>query len=97
VDSIGLLFLIKFTEKPLRLFGLVGAVFCLIGSLILVLVLVQRLLGQGLADRPLLLLGVLLATVGVQLLALGLIGELIVHVTAPRQRLYRVKGEDRGS
>jgi hypothetical protein len=96
VDSLGLLFLIKFTEKPLRLFGLLGAVFSLGGALILVVVLVQRLLGQGLADRPLLLLGVLLATVGIQLLALGLIGELIVHVTAARQRLYRVKNEDHG-
>jgi hypothetical protein len=98
IDTLGMLFLLKFTEKPLRLFGLAGVMVGMLGTFILAVVFVQRLAGQGLADRPLLLLGVLLMTIGIQLLALGLIGELIVHVTASKRRLYRIKpaanGED---
>jgi hypothetical protein len=97
IDTLGLLFLLKFTEKPLRLFGLAGAGMGGLGALILGIVFLQRISGQGLADRPLLLLGVLLITVGIQLLALGLIGELIVYVTAPKRRLYRTKSTGRGS
>ncbi len=91
IDVMGLLFLLRFTEKPLRLFGLVGALVAMAGAAILAVIFVQRLAGQGAADRPLLLLGVLLATLGVQAIALGLIGEMIVHLNAPRRRGYRLR------
>jgi hypothetical protein len=93
IDVVGLLFLLRFTEKPLRFFGLVGAMLAVPGSVILAVVFVQRLGGQGLAERPLLLLGVLLTTLGVQAIALGLIGEMIVHLHASRRRGYRLRDE----
>jgi hypothetical protein len=92
IDIVGLLFLLRFTEKPLRFFGLVGATLAVPGFVILAIVFVQRLEGQALAERPLLLLGVLLATLGVQAIALGLIGEMIVHLHASRRRGYRLRG-----
>ena len=91
IDVMGLLFLLRFTDKPLRLFGLVGSVVTLGGAAILGVIFVQRLAGQGAADRPLLLLGVLLLTLGIQAIALGLIGEMIVHLNAPRRRAYRLR------
>jgi hypothetical protein len=91
IDVIGLLFLLRFTEKPLRFFGLIGSLAALPGALILAVVFVQRLQGQALADRPLLLLGVLLLTLGVQAIALGLVGEMIVHLHAARRRGYRLR------
>ena len=91
VDLVGILFLLRFTYKPLRFFGLLGGGLSLGGGLILVVLLVQRLMGQGIANRPLLLLGVLLFTLGVQVVALGLIGELIVHLHAPTRASYRVR------
>lgn len=91
VDVLGLLFLLRFTEKPLRFFGLLGSVLSLTGGLILAVLLVQRLAGQGIADRPLLLLGVLLLVLGVQAIALGLIGEIIVHLGAAQRPTYRVR------
>jgi hypothetical protein len=90
-DVLGLLFLFKFTDKPLRFFGLIGGGLAGIGSALLLVVLTQRLLGQPLANRPLLLLGVLLMTLGVQAVALGLIGEIIVHLSAVGRRRYRVQ------
>ncbi len=92
IDVVGLLFLLRFTDKPLRLFGLVGSVVAFVGGVILGVIFLQRLAGQGAADRPLLLLGVLLLTLGVQAIALGLIGEMIVHLSAPQRRAYRLRG-----
>lgn len=97
IDVMGLVFLLRFTEKPLRLFGLVGGVVALAGASILAVIFVQRLAGQGAADRPLLLLGVLLVTLGVQAIALGLIGEMIVHLSAPRRQAYRLRAAERRS
>ena len=51
---------------------------------------VQRLLGEPLADRPMLLVGVLLLVLGVQSVALGLIGEIVVHTSAKRRVNYRL-------
>ena len=91
LDVAAFFFLAKFTEKPLRFFGLVGSVCFGLGALTGVVLLVERLAGQGIADRPLLLLAVLLIALGVQLMGLGLVGEIIVHLRAPHRRAYRVR------
>jgi len=90
IDVLGLFFLLRFTEKPLRFFGMVGSLLALTGALTLLVVGIQRLGGQELADRPLLLLGVLLLVLGAQAIALGLIGEIIVHLHAAQRRTYRL-------
>lgn len=89
IDLLAVFFLLRFTWKPLRFFGLVGSALAGTGGLVLLILLVQRVGGQGIADRPLLLLGVLLLVLGVQAVALGLIGEIIVHLHAPSRSRYR--------
>jgi len=91
LDITTFFFLAKFTEKPLRFFGLVGSVFFLAGAVTGLVLLVDRLGGTGIANRPLLLLAVLLVALGVQLMGLGLVGEIIVHLRAPHRRAYRVR------
>lgn len=91
LDIVAFFFLAKFTEKPLRFFGLVGSVFLGSGAIITLVLLAQRIGGQGIANRPLLLLGVLLIALGVQLMGLGLVGEIIVHLRAPHRRAYRIR------
>lgn len=94
IDLLGLVFLLRFTEKPLRFFGLMGSAVLAVGALILGVMFIQRVTGdQGLADRPLLLLGVLCLVLGVQAIALGLIGEMIVHLHASRRSTYRLWDE----
>ncbi|MFW6088882.1 MAG: hypothetical protein ACODAB_03950 [Gemmatimonadota bacterium] len=95
IDVFGLFFLSRFTYKPLRFFGLIGTMLGAAGGTILFIMFLERLGGQGLADRPMLLLAVLLFTLGVQAVALGLIGEIIVHFNAPGRRPYRVADDDR--
>lgn len=91
IDVLGLFFLARFTFKPLRFFGMIGGILSMLGGGILAILLAQRVGGASLADRPLLLLGVLIFTLGIQAIALGLIGEIIVHFNAANRSPYRVQ------
>lgn len=90
VDLLGMYFLSRFTERPLRFFGLVGLLLAVPGGLTLVVLLLERLNGVGIANRPALLLGTLLLALGIQAIALGLVAEIIVHLSAPTRRSYRL-------
>jgi glycosyltransferase involved in cell wall biosynthesis len=83
LDVATMIFLAKFTEKPLRFFGLVGLGVAAVGALITLYLGLYRLLGFGsLANRPLLILGTLLLVIGVQALSIGLLGELVIFTHA---------------
>lgn len=91
LDIVSIFFLSRFTRHPLRLFGSVGSAFAALGALVLAVVGFQRVfLAQGLADRPILVLGALFFCVGVQLLTIGLLGELILFFHARNIRDYRI-------
>jgi hypothetical protein len=62
-----------------------------LGALTSLVLLAERIGGQAIANRPLLLLAVLLVALGVQLMGLGLVGEIIVHLRSPHRRAYRVR------
>ena len=92
VDVLSVFFLTRFTRRPLRFFGPAGAACTAAGLFGLTLVVVQRLLlGIPLAERPALILSSLLVALGLQVLAIGLIGELIVFIHARSMRQYRVR------
>jgi len=81
LDMATMIFLFKFTEKPLRFFGLVGLGMVALGALITLYLGLYRLFGFGsLANRPLLILGTLLLVLGAQALSIGLLGELVIYV-----------------
>lgn len=85
-------FLVRFTKKPLRFFGSVGFIAAAFGSLFVFVLVLQRLFyGVPLADRPALLLGSLLIVLGVQLFALGLLGELIIFSHAGQSKEYAIR------
>ena len=92
LDVLAIYFLTKFTRKPLRFFGLIGGSILLIGALIMFVLFIERVfLGVGLADRPILLLGSLLVVLGIQIIAVGLIGEIIIFAFAGEQQEYRIE------
>lgn len=83
LDVATMIFLFKFTEKPLRFFGLVGLGMAAVGGLITLYLGLYRLFGFGpLANRPLLILGTLLLVLGAQALSIGLLGELVIFTHA---------------
>jgi glycosyltransferase involved in cell wall biosynthesis len=92
LDMLTVFFLIRFTKKPLRFFGMVGSVLFGLGAVGLTVVVLERLFfGQPLADRPAMLLSALLLVLGVQIGALGLLGELIIFTHARALKEYRVE------
>jgi dolichol-phosphate mannosyltransferase len=91
LDILTVYFVTKFTRRPIRFFGSLGLALALPGLLLTAYLGVYRLLGLGsIADRPLLLLAVLLMVVGFQSLSLGLIGEVIIFTHARQLSQYRV-------
>jgi len=73
-------FLLNYSTRPLQIFGLVGIIAGGLGSLIVGYLGYVRLFEhQGIADRPLLLLGVMLLFIGVQLVTFGLLAELMAR------------------
>ena len=81
LDLLWIKFLMRFLHRPLQAFGGVGLALGAVGFLILAWLTYEKLaLGAEIGGRPLLLLGVLLALIGVQLVATGLIGELLTRI-----------------
>jgi glycosyltransferase involved in cell wall biosynthesis len=81
LDLLWIKFLMRFLHRPLQAFGGVGLALGLAGFLVLAWLTAEKLvLGRDIGGRPLLFLGVLLALIGVQLVATGLIGELLTRI-----------------
>lgn len=93
LDLLGVMFLTKFTLKPLRFFGSVGAVCSLSGGGILAYVVYQKLTmdNAGLWGRPIFLIAMMMLVVGVQIIGFGLVGEIIIYTQARHLREYRVE------
>jgi glycosyltransferase involved in cell wall biosynthesis len=91
LDIFTVFFLVRFTKKPLRFFGMVGASTFVIGALLVAYLAIDRLVFlHPLADRPALLLSSLLVVLGMQLFALGLLGELIIFTHARDIKDYQI-------
>ena len=80
LDLLTVKFLLSYSTRPLQIFGLIGLAAGSLGGLIVGWLAYVRLIErQGIADRPLLLLGVLLVFIGVQLVTFGLLAELMAR------------------
>jgi glycosyltransferase involved in cell wall biosynthesis len=92
LDIATVFFLVRFTKKPLRFFGMVGVSTFVIGAFLIAYLAIDRLIfGHPLAERPALLLASLLVVLGMQLLALGLLGELVIFTHARDIKDYQVE------
>jgi len=92
LDLLTIFFLIKFTKKPLRFFGLIGTGLFAAGAAGTIFVVIQRLfMDMALAQRPALILSSLLVVLGIQIIAIGLIGEIIIFTHAREMKEYRIE------
>lgn len=91
LDLLTIFFLVKFTKKPLRFFGLVGTTLFSLGVISSLYLIGERLFFDvSLADRPALFLSSLLIVLGVQIIAIGLIGEIIIFTHAKDLKEYKI-------
>jgi glycosyltransferase involved in cell wall biosynthesis len=94
LDLITVKFLQSFSTKPIQFFGPVGIISGFLGFLISLYLTIDKLFfGYDIGGRPLLLLGALLIIVGIQLIGMGILGEMIVRVYHESQRkpIYVIK------
>ncbi len=92
LDIITVIFLTNYSKKPIHFLGFVGALFTLTGAVIEIYLFVYRLLLLGpIAGRPLLLLGALLLVIGIQLISIGLLGEMIIFTHARDIKEYNIE------
>lgn len=100
LDLITVRFLQQYLTRPMQVFGLLGLVLFMLGVGINGWLAVEKLaFGHNLADRPLLLLGVLLIMIGVQLVSLGLLADVVsrTYHEAQNRRPYFVREIHRGT
>jgi glycosyltransferase involved in cell wall biosynthesis len=80
LDLVTVKFLMSYSTRPLQMFGLIGVPMGLAGFAITAWLSYQRLFGyESIANRPLLLLGVLLIFTGIQLVTMGLLAEIMAR------------------
>jgi glycosyltransferase involved in cell wall biosynthesis len=95
-DLITVRFLLRYMTRPLHFFGPPGLVGVSSGAIILLVLLIQKILYGThlfLEHGPLLVLGMILVLFGVQVLAIGLVGELLMrtYFEAHEKPVYRVE------
>ena len=92
LELISLFFLIKFTKKPIRFFGSSGLIIFSIGTLLGLILFIQRFFFDiALADRPIVLVSLLLIVFGILAFAIGLVGELIIFTHAKDIKDYVIE------
>lgn len=94
LDLLGVVFLTKFTHKPLRFFGSLGGLFAIVGGLLCGTLAVQHLVfdAEGpIISRSVFLIGLLLFVLGVQIVGFGLVAEIIIFTQARNLRQYRIE------
>ena len=78
-DMFTMLFLSRYSRRPLHFFAPVGGFIFIVGTIILAYLTFLRLEGYSIGRRPLLFLGMLLVISGLQIFFTGFLADLILH------------------
>jgi glycosyltransferase involved in cell wall biosynthesis len=91
IDFLSVLFLTTYLKRPMRLFGMMGSVFAGLGLLIMLYLAGVWLIEGGIGWRPLLFFGTTALMVGIQLLSVGLLGEMLRNITFRADEEYSIR------
>lgn len=94
LDFMFILFLLRFSSRPLHIFGSIGILTFSLGFAISVyLTFIKLYFGEKLSDRPLLILAVLLIIIGIQFFIFGILAEILIRIYYKTHNLkpYRIK------
>ena len=79
-DLMTIMFLLRFQKRPLHLFGFVGMLSFVIGSIMSIYLAYRRIFfADYLSRRPILFLAITLVIVGIQVVSIGLLGEMLTE------------------
>jgi glycosyltransferase involved in cell wall biosynthesis len=88
-DLLTVLFLHRYSFRPLHFFGGIGTALFATGFVFTAYLSVLWLGGESIGNRPLLLMGVFLMLIGFQLVSLGLLGEMMLRFL-PGKKPYNI-------
>jgi len=92
-DLMLMVFLQKFLQKPMHLFGTIGILSLTAAFLINAYLLWLKILGADIWGRPILILGITLLSAGIQFITIGFVAELISrnYFESQNRKTYRIK------
>lgn len=92
-DLMLMLFLKKYLQKPMHLFGNTGIFLFAIGAVINLYLIVLKILGQDIWGKPLLILGLMLILGGIQFITIGIVIEIQMrtYFESQQKRPYKVR------
>ena len=93
MDLLTVWFMTRFLTRPMYGFGFVGIISILISLLMSSYLLIEKILGQDIGNRPMLMFALILGVAGVQLFSFGLLSELLMRTYHESQKrpIYRVR------
>lgn len=94
-----IIFMRKYMQRPIHLFGNAGLISLSLGGLIMAwLFIVKFFLGEDIGTRPLLIVGVVLLLAGIQLITMGIVVDLLMKTYYESQdmRPYRIRKITKG-
>ncbi|MBG6079754.1 glycosyltransferase involved in cell wall biosynthesis [Rubrivivax gelatinosus] len=80
LDLLLIVFVLRYRQRPLHVFGGLGLSLATPGVLILAYLMALKILGEEIGHRPLLMAGTMLVLVGLQFIVAGLISEMLVRI-----------------
>ena len=99
LDLLSLCFLSTFGKKPMHFFGYSGILMFLVGFVMTIWIIVEKLVAQGrhlpfrpVTDQPLFFLALLAIIIGVLFFLAGFLGEMIARSSSERNK-YNIKSE----
>jgi len=97
-DMMLLLFIRKYIQRPIHLFGIFGVLLIGAGLCINAYLVYLKLLGEDIGTRPLLTLGMMLIFAGIQLFTIGIVMELLIrtYYESQKKRPYRIRKVTQG-
>jgi len=86
-DMFTMIFLQKYSKRPMHFFGVFGSLLVLLGAVILIYLTIVHFQGEAIGDRPLLLFGVLSVLAGFQVFFTGFLADLVLHISKKDEQL----------
>ncbi len=92
-DLLLVLFMQKYFQRPMHIFGPVGLLLFFVGFLINIYLLIIKLAGARIGNRPLLILGVILLLAGLQLILFGIVAEILMrtYYESQHKKAFRIR------
>lgn len=92
-DLLLILFMQKYFQRPMHFFGPVGLIIFLAGVIINIYLAINKIMGNEIGNRPLLILGVILLLGGLQLILFGILAEVLMrtYYESQNKKTYRVR------